>query len=74
MTKVFSYLAYLLSGAFALWFVAGWVDGIVRNGFSNTVYTMVRWPAVSLTVGLPLLAIVFLCVGLSLAGERRPPA
>jgi hypothetical protein len=74
MSKVLGYFAFLLSGALALWFVAGWVDGIRRDGFSNTVYSMVRWPAVSLTVALPLLAVVFLCVGFSLARDRKPPA
>ena len=72
MSKALGYFALVLSAILAIWFVAGWVDGILDDGFSNTVYSMVRWPAVSLTVALPVLAIVFLCVGLSLV--RRPPA
>ena len=73
MSKALGFFALVLSAIQALWFVGGWVDGILRDGFSNTVYSMVRWPAVTLTVGLPVLAIVFLCVGLSLI-RRRPPA
>lgn len=66
MSRAFAYLAFLLSALFALWFIGGWVDSIWREGFSLTVYGMLRWPAVSLTIALPVLAMVFLCLGVSL--------
>ena len=72
MSKALGYFAIVLSGILALWFVGGWVDGIRRDGFADTAYSLLHWPAVTLTVALPVPAIVFLCVGLSLV--RRPPA
>ncbi|QDT72233.1 hypothetical protein I41_14040 [Lacipirellula limnantheis] len=66
MTRAFSYLAFLLSALFALWFVAGWVDAIWSNGLSVGAYSLLHWPAVSGTIALPVLAVVFLCLGMSL--------
>lgn len=73
MNKAFAYLSFLVSGLFALWFVAGWVDGIRSDGLSETAYTLLHWPAVTLTVGLPVSAIGCLCIGLSLLSrdDRR---
>jgi hypothetical protein len=71
MRKVMASFAFLLSGLFALWFVAGWVDSIWREGLSETVYGMMRWPAVVLTIGLPALVIFFLALGASLLSESR---
>jgi hypothetical protein len=71
MQKVLASFAFLLAGVFAVWFVAGWVDGIWREGLSETIYGMIRWPAVALTIGLPVLVILFLALGASLLPERR---
>jgi hypothetical protein len=70
MRKALSYFAFLISGALGLFFVLGWVDGIRRDGLSQTGFTLLHWPAVLLTVALPVLAIVFFVMGLSLARNR----
>jgi hypothetical protein len=65
-----AHLSFLLSGLLAVLFVGGWVDGILRDGLSDTDYMLSHWPAVIITVSLPVLATVFLCVGLSLLHGR----
>jgi hypothetical protein len=71
MRKALAYVAFLISGVLAIGFVTGWVDGIRRDGFSQTAYTLLHWPAVTLTVALPVLAIIFLGLGTSLLGPRE---
>jgi len=66
MTRAFAYGAFLISGLFAVWFVAGWVDAIMGLGLSVAVYSLTHWPAVMGTVLLPVFAVVFLCLGISL--------
>ena len=61
MARALGYFAFLLSGIVALWFILGWIDGIRRDGLSETAYSLLRWPAISLTVALPVLAGVFFC-------------
>lgn len=66
MPRAFAFTAFALSALFTLWFVAGWVAAIWRDGLSAGAYSLLHWPAVSLTIALPVLALVFLCLGMSL--------
>jgi hypothetical protein len=71
MRQAFATIAFLISASLALWFVAGWGESIWRSGISQTMYSMLHWPAVSLTIALPLFAAIFFCLGSALLGEHK---
>lgn len=66
MIRAFAYIAFVLSAIFTLWFVAGWVEAIWSDGLSAGAYSLLHWPALGLTIALPVLAVVFLVLGVSL--------
>lgn len=66
MTRAFAYIAFVLSAIFTLWFVTGWVAAIWSDGLSAAAYSLLHWPALGLTIALPVLAVVFLVLGVSL--------
>src|SRR5262245_5035968 len=56
MGKLLAYVFLLTSGLLGVWFVAGWVDGIRREGLSQTAFNLLHWPAVAITIAVPLVA------------------
>jgi hypothetical protein len=66
MTRAFAYVAFILSALFAVWYVAGWADAINDLGLAGAVYMHTHWPAALGTVFIPVFALGFLCLGMSL--------
>jgi hypothetical protein len=73
MGKALAYVFLVAAVLLGLLFVAGWIDGLRRDGLAQTAFTLLNWPAAAITISVPFAAIGFLCAGLSLLKRRNGP-